>query len=126
MRLPSRSTWPGRTRERFGEKRRKDVFSYRITATRLSPTATYTEMFLTGYYYGYKSRLPEWNGWIDYNGTFIPYTGSNPSEVTFKGLKENLPDAPTFGDAYTISGGYDDNTFYYWGANNEWVEYQPT
>ena len=93
---------------------------------KLSPTATYTAMFLTGYYYGYEARFPEWNGWIDYNGTFIPYIGSNPSEVTFKGLKENLPDAPTFGDAYTISGGYDDNTFYYWGANNEWVEYQPT
>ena len=69
---------------------------------------------------------PEWNGWFDKEGTFTPYDGSySVNEVTFKGLRDELPSQGQYGDAYSIdsTGYYTD--YYFWNTNNEWTRYQP-
>ena len=74
---------------------------------------------------------PEWNGWFDKEGTFTPYDGSySVNEVTFKGLRDELPSGEQYqgqyGDAYTIdSTGYYTG-YYFWNTNNEWTQYEPT
>ncbi len=91
----------------------------------LSPNATYTQMFKDVNFVGGDGsyNYPHWNGFIDFEGTFIPYTGSEvQGGVYFKGIEttqsydypEFPPEDSEVGDAWFC---YDPGTHgYYTGG----------
>ena len=74
------------------------------------------------------TTYPEWNGWFDDQGTFIPYTDSGISGgVYFKGfynsaVEGDYPDNPSVGDAYRMSGYY---SGYFAYDGGDWVTFSP-
>ena len=97
-----------------------DLTSLNGWRNNLSPTANYNQMVNNGL-----DVYPEWNGWFDEQGTFIPYTDSGISGgVYFKGFASDYPSNPSLGDAYRISVGGVSGYYAYNGST--WISFTPT
>lgn len=69
-----------------------------------------------------KIIYPDWNGFWNLNGTFVPHNGDVSAQIHFQGFVNStseLPSSGNEGDAYTV----DDQYYYVWDtANSDWAE----
>ena len=71
-----------------------------------------------------ESRFPEWNGFVNHKGTFVPYPGGVTSSILFKGFVTTRPSSTEgfeIGDAVTYYDSTNAKDTFYVFDGEQWV-----